>query len=161
MALRIHQHVERLMRSRTEIFEEATRKRGPPEPVDGMDSAKRQRLGAETSTTSSRLFIPPLTPGPHTVGELFTLSTDEGLKKFDVASLDEDLVIRIAATILSTVDANTLNQAINVWADSIFLEIVSNNIAGCPRPLHVSRHRSDAAFSVGSEYRSSWCGRRR
>jgi symplekin len=115
MALRIHQHVERLMRSRTEIFEEATRKRGPPEPVDGMDSAKRQRLDAEvTSTPSSRLFIPPLTPGPHTVGELFTLSTDEGLKKFDVASLDEDLVIRIAATILSTVDTNTLNQAINV-----------------------------------------------
>ena len=115
MALRIHQQVERLMRSRTEIFEEATRKRGPPEPVDGMDSAKRQRLDAEVnSTPSSRLYIPPLTPGPHTVGELFTLSTDEGLKKFDVASLDEDLVIRIAATILSTVDTNTLNQAINV-----------------------------------------------
>jgi symplekin len=115
MALRIHQQVERLMRSRTEIFEEATRKRGPPESVDGMDSAKRQRLGAEVSSTpSSRLFIPPLTPGSHTVGELFTLSTDEGLKKFDVASLDEDLVIRIAATILSTVDSNTLNHAINV-----------------------------------------------
>jgi symplekin len=115
MASRIHLHVERLIRSRTEIFEEATRKRGPPDPVDVMDSTKRQRLSAEvTSAPSSRLFIPPLTRGSHTVGELFTLSTDEGLKKFDVASLDEDLVIRIAATILSTVDTNTLNQAINV-----------------------------------------------
>lgn len=115
MALRIHQHVERLMRSRTEIFEEATRKRGPPEPVGVMDSAKRQRLSADAiPIPSNQLYIPPLTQGPHTVSELFTLSTDEGLKKFDVASLDEDLVIKIAVTILSTVDANTFNQAISV-----------------------------------------------
>jgi symplekin len=103
------------MRSRTEIFDEATRKRGPPEPVDGMDSAKRQRLGAAVIPSPSvRLHIPPLTPGPHSIAELFTVSTDEGLKTFDVSVLQEDLVVRITATILSKVDGDTFIQAINV-----------------------------------------------
>jgi len=103
------------MRSRTEIFDEATRKRGPPEPVDGLDSAKRQRLDAMvTSTTASRLHIPALTPGLHTIAELFTISTEEGLKTFDVSVLPEDIIIKITATILSRVDDNTFSQAINV-----------------------------------------------
>lgn len=113
--MRIHQQVERLMRSRTEIFDEATRKRGPPEPIDGLDSAKRQRLGATvTSTPASRLQIPSLTPGPHTVAELFTISSEEGLKTFDVSVLPEDIIIKITATILSRVDDSTFAQAVNV-----------------------------------------------
>jgi symplekin len=114
-AMRIHQQVERLMRSRTEIFDEATRKRGPPELVDGLDSAKRQRLGATvTPTPASRLHIPSLTPGPHTVAELFTISSEEGLKTFDVSVLPEDIIIKITATILSRVDESTFTQAVNV-----------------------------------------------
>ncbi len=115
MAPRIHQHVERLMRSRTEIFDEATRKRGPPASIDALDSAKRQRLSAQIpSTQTPRLQIPPLGPGPHSIAELFTLNTEEGLKKFDVCQLSEDLVSRISVTALSRIDGDLLNQAINV-----------------------------------------------
>lgn len=103
------------MRSKTEIFDEANRKRGPPEPVDGLDPAKRQKLGVQVpSPAPSRLHIPPLAPGAHTIAELFTVTTDEALKRFDVALLSEDLVVRIGITILQKIDANTVEQAISV-----------------------------------------------
>ncbi|EDN96765.1 hypothetical protein SS1G_01691 [Sclerotinia sclerotiorum 1980 UF-70] len=111
---RIQQYVERMMRSKTEIFDEANRKRGPPEPVDGLDPAKRQKLGAQvTPPAPNRLHIPPLAPGNHTVAELFTITTDEALKGFDVALLSEDLVVKIGITILQKIDTDTLEQAIS------------------------------------------------
>jgi symplekin len=114
LAGRIQQYVERMMRSKTEIFDEASRKRGPPESVE--DPAKRQKLGAEAKAAlpAVRLEVPPLTPGPHTIADLFTISTDEALKGFDVALLPEDLVVKIGVTILQRIDAATIEQAINV-----------------------------------------------
>jgi symplekin len=112
---RIQQYVERMMRSKTEIFDEATRKRGPPEPTDGPDPAKRQKLGAQINTPpQDRLHVPPLTPGPHTIAELFTITTDQALTAFDVAQLSEDLVVKIGITILQRINADTLNQAVEV-----------------------------------------------
>jgi len=102
------------MRSRHEIFDEASRKRGPPEPTDGLDAAKRQKLGAQMPTAAPKFLVPPLKPGSHTVAELFTVTTDEGLKAFDVSQLSEDLVVKIGITILQKLDADTLNQAVEV-----------------------------------------------
>ncbi|KAK6608515.1 mRNA cleavage and polyadenylation specificity factor complex subunit [Botrytis cinerea] len=109
---RIQQYVERMMRSKTEIFDEGNRKRGPPEPVDAQDLAKRQKLGAQVK--SAPLHIPPLAPGNHTIAELFTITTDEALKGFDVALLSEDLVVKIGITILQRIDTDTIEQAISV-----------------------------------------------
>lgn len=115
LAGRIQQYVERMMRSKTEIFDEASRKRGPPEPADGLDPAKRQKLGAQANTPpQDRLHVPPLTPGPHTIAELFTITTDQALTAFDVAQLSEDLVVKIGITILQRINADTLNQAVEV-----------------------------------------------
>ncbi|RDW84359.1 hypothetical protein BP6252_01949 [Coleophoma cylindrospora] len=112
LAQRIQQHIERLLRSRTDIFDESTRKRGPPEPIDGLDAAKRQKLGAQIPPPV-RIHIPPLAPGPHTIGELFTISADDGLKAFDVAQLAPDLVAKIDVTILQKLDKELLSQAVN------------------------------------------------
>ena len=104
-----------MMRSKTEIFDESSRKRGPPEPTDGFDAAKRQKLGAQVAPPAVPKFhVPPLAPGPHTTAELFTVTTDELLKAFDVALLSEELVVKIGITILQRLDADTLNQAIEV-----------------------------------------------
>lgn len=102
------------MRSRTEIFDEASRKRGPPEPTDGLDPSKRQRLVANVPPTIPRVEISPLTPGPHTVAELFTATDDEGLKAFDVGILPADLVVKIGVTILSSLDRGVFDHTINV-----------------------------------------------
>jgi symplekin len=114
LAGKIHQYIERMMRSRTEIFDEASRKRGPPEPVDGLDSAKRQKLGAQVPVPAPKFHVPPLTPAPHSIAELFTVTTDEGLKTFDVSQLSEDLVVKISIIILQKLDTETLNQAVQV-----------------------------------------------
>lgn len=114
LAGKMHQYIERMMRSRADIFDESTRKRGPPEPTDGLDAAKRQKLGAPIPKLVPRFHVPPLTPGPHTIAELFTVTTDEALKTFDVSQLSEDLVLKIGVTIMQRIDADTLNQAVEV-----------------------------------------------
>lgn len=100
------------MRSRNEIFDEASRKRGPPEPTDGLDATKRQKLAAHVPPPPPKFHVPPLVPGPHTIAELFTVTTDEGLKAFDVSQLSEELVVKIGITILQKLNADTLNQAV-------------------------------------------------
>ncbi|PBP23346.1 mRNA cleavage and polyadenylation specificity factor complex subunit [Diplocarpon rosae] len=112
LAGKMHQYIERLMRSRADIFDESTRKRGAPEPTDGLDAAKRQKLAAAAPTATPKFRVPPLPSGPHTIAELFTVTTDEALKAFDVSQLSEDLVLKIAITILQKIDAGTLNQAV-------------------------------------------------
>lgn len=115
MALRIQQYVERLIRSRTEIFDEAHRKRGPPELVDGNgnDSSKRQKIGAAVAAPITNLVIPPFTPGPHSIAELFTITQDKGLI-FDVSQIPEDLVASIGVALMSQLDEGLLRQAIKV-----------------------------------------------
>lgn len=103
------------MRTKSEIFDDTVRKRGPPEPTDGLDAAKRQKLGAQIPAPAALPFnVPALTPGPHTVAELFTVTTDEALKAFDVALLPEHLVVKIGISLLQRLDTNILNQAIEV-----------------------------------------------
>lgn len=102
------------MRTKSDIFDEPSRKRGPPEPTDGLDAVKRQKIGAQVPTPAPKFHVPPLKPGPHTIAELFTVTTDEALKAFDVAMLSEDLVVKIGITILQRLDADMLNQAVDV-----------------------------------------------
>lgn len=102
------------MRSRSDIFDEANRKRGHPEATDGLDPAKRQKLGVQAANSTPKFYVPPLKAGLHTIAELFTVTGDEALKAFDVAQLSEDLVVKIGITILQRIDAETLNQAIEV-----------------------------------------------
>lgn len=116
MAGRIQQYIERLLQSRTDIFEEGNRKRpAPSEPTDGLDNAKRARLGADISTTpQTNLSIPPLPPGPTSIAQLYTLTSDQGLATFDVQQLPSDLVARITIPVLHRVDQRSLEQAIIV-----------------------------------------------
>ncbi|KAI9702060.1 MAG: hypothetical protein M1836_001404 [Candelina mexicana] len=115
LAGRIQQYIERLLQSRTDIFDEGSRKRAAPsEPTDGLDNAKRARLGADVSTTPQfNPSMPPLPPGPTSVAQLYTLTSDQGLATFDVQQLPIDLVARITIPILHRVDQGSLDQAIN------------------------------------------------
>lgn len=114
------------MRSRNDIFDEASRKRGAPDPTDGLDPAKRQKLGAPVANAAPKFLVPPLTPGPHTIAELFTVTGDEALKAFDVAQLSEDLVVKIGITILQRIDADTLNQAVEACNPLFFYVHIAN-----------------------------------
>lgn len=112
LAGRIQQYVERLMRTRTEIFDEATRKRAAPEPANGVE--KRQRIGPPPTPAPAKLVIPPLSLGNHSVADLFTITEDKALKAFDVGQLPEHMVVRIDVLLLQTIDQNLFEQTIEV-----------------------------------------------
>ena len=125
------------MRSRSEIFDETSRKRGPPEPTDGLDLAKRQKLGAMVPySAGNRLQIPPLTPGPHTIAELFTVTSDEALKNFDVGQLSEDLVVKIGITILQRIDPETLEQTVNVSRNAEMADSLTDVLRAYGNAIH-------------------------
>ncbi|KAJ5752424.1 hypothetical protein N7520_009341 [Penicillium odoratum] len=103
-------YLERLMQSRLEVVDDASRKRALPIEADALDNAKRARLDASTPTT---LQIPPMMPGPASYDKLFTLTQDVGLSSFDVKQLPPDLVVKIAVPLLAQVNPSMLTQAID------------------------------------------------
>ena len=105
-------YIERLMQSRLEMVDDASRKRALPiEPTDGLDNSKRARLDA---LTPPLMKIPPLPPGPLSLDQLFTLTQDVGLSSFDVKQLPPDLVVKITVPLLAQVNPSMLTQAVDV-----------------------------------------------
>lgn len=112
---RIQQFLERMHRTRVEVFEASSRKRpAPSEPTDSLDDAKRQRLvAAETSPRP-----PPaqdLPPGPVSWRQLYTLNSEGNSLNFDVQAFkDPEQLLRIVVPVLQSVDGAKLEQAISI-----------------------------------------------
>ncbi|GKT72535.1 mRNA cleavage and polyadenylation specificity factor complex subunit [Colletotrichum tofieldiae] len=111
MAPRIQQHVERMMRMRHEIFDESGRKRAFEAQQHAEMDAKRQRIAPQMATTP-QIQVTPLPPGPHSLGDVFTLTGSEGLKAFDVGTLPTAMAAKISITTLIRTDAQLLAKAI-------------------------------------------------
>ena len=75
-----------------------------------MDNAKRARLGAEVQ---KRPQHPPLPAGPISIAQLFTLTSDTDLTRFDVTQLPIDLVVKITLPVLHGIQQPRLEEAIN------------------------------------------------
>ncbi len=111
MAGRIQQYVERLMRSRAEIFDEAGRKRALADQAAApFGDAKRQKV----ESGAAQFSIPPLGPGPHTLAAVFTLTNNLGLQGFDVSHLPENLAAKISVRTLEALDPHVLDLAVGV-----------------------------------------------
>ncbi|KAG5982589.1 hypothetical protein E4U55_001695 [Claviceps digitariae] len=105
---RIHQHIERTMRTVTEILDDSGRKRPlEAQQNDGYD-AKRQKV-VETHVPQ----IPPLGPGPHSLADIFTLVAHPGLKSFDLSNLPVAMTSKIAVTSLARIDSQLLAKAVD------------------------------------------------
>ncbi|KJZ73481.1 hypothetical protein HIM_07037 [Hirsutella minnesotensis 3608] len=103
---RIQQHVERTMRAVAEVIDDSTKKRQlEPQQQEGVE-AKRQR------TAGTHIAIRPLGPGPHTLGDVFTLITNDDLKTFDISQLPLPLVAKVSVTALAGLDPEILTKAI-------------------------------------------------
>ena len=128
---KMQQQVEKLLRSRTEIFDELGRKRAlEAQQREGAD-AKRVRSGP--ATTVAQLQIAPLGPGPHSLADVFTLTSHSGLRSFDAGAIPSDLVARIAVSTMARVDAQVLQTAVEVGG-SLFNPFIC--------PLTASGHQS-------------------
>ncbi|KAI1068243.1 hypothetical protein LB507_004849 [Fusarium sp. FIESC RH6] len=107
MVPRIQQHVERMMRTMADIFDDTGRKRPLEPPPQDDNEAKRQRL------SPAQIQIPPLGPGPHSLADVFTLIDNSALKNFDISQVPAPLVARIAVTTLSRLDPQVLSKAVD------------------------------------------------
>lgn len=110
MAPRIQQHVEGMMRLRSEILDESGRKRAP-DGHPGAADVKRQRM-TQSAAEPQVLQIEPLPPGRHSLGDVFTLTGNDGLKNFDILTVPADLVAKINVSTLTRLDAGLLAKAI-------------------------------------------------
>lgn len=143
-------HIERLMQSRLEATDDASRKRGlPNEPTDGLDNAKRARLNV---LPPPMLKIPPMAPGPASFDRLFTLTEDTGLSSFDVKQLPIDLVLKIVVPLLSQVHDSTLAQAVDVSAAMrVKLYSPADMSIGCSFSISDNHQRSNLATAAATE----------
>ena len=113
---RIQHFLERMHRMRHDIIEEASRKRAAPvEPTDGLDPAKRQRLGADIPAPAPTPPVPAFPPGPVSYRQLYTVDPNNAAANFDVKTFqDPALVTQILIPVLQSVDERKLLEACNV-----------------------------------------------
>lgn len=99
------------MRSRAEVLDGTSRKRALVEQAD--PEAKRQRVVPVSAQPI--LQITPLTPGSHTLAEVFALTQNAGLKNFNVSAVvPPSLAAKISVNTIARLDARILEQAISV-----------------------------------------------
>ena len=136
-AQRLEQHIQRLQQMRQELDGGGNRKRAAPaEPTDGLDNAKRQRLGAVPTSNQPGTY-PPLPSGPVSVAQLFTLTQDMGAKSFDVQQLPIDLVVRILVPIIGAIDKTKLDNAVNAVRSRYLHLTTAPHISTLPASRHV------------------------
>ncbi|KAJ3577505.1 hypothetical protein NPX13_g3060 [Xylaria arbuscula] len=111
LAGRMQQHVERLVRSRNEIFDENGRKRAMAEQASAVE-AKRQRTA--TLSSQPQIEITPLKAGENTLAQLFTFTNNDGLKKFNVSdTIPASVAAKISVRTIAQLDADILQKAID------------------------------------------------
>lgn len=102
------------------MFDDNNRKRpAPVEPTDGLDQAKRQRLGAEVTDAPSQAqeVLPP--PGSRTYAWLFNRNPQEASANFDVKAITPEIVANIVLPLLIYADKAKFDHAINVRDSSL------------------------------------------
>lgn len=103
---RMQQHVERNMRMIAEAFDSNVKKRPLEAPHNDGHDARRQRI------TPSQIQIPPLGPGPHSLADLFTLVSNDGLKTLDLSPVPPAMMSKLAVTSLARLDPQLLARAV-------------------------------------------------
>ncbi|KAF2435728.1 hypothetical protein EJ08DRAFT_286859 [Tothia fuscella] len=139
LAVRIEQHIIRLQQMRKDILDGTLKRPAVDEPTDGLDNAKRQRLGADLpSMPPAPLGQPQLPPGPISYAQLYTITNDPANQPFDVHVIPPELAARTLVHLLKfNISPDQLGHAINT-VRSRFLSLTSRPTvvpaAGLPTP---------------------------
>ncbi|TPX16566.1 uncharacterized protein E0L32_003860 [Thyridium curvatum] len=115
LAPRIQQCIERLVRSKTEIFDDTSRKRALAETAAYGD-AKRQKVEAEAP---AQFQVPPLGPGEHSLAAIFTLTSNPALRAFNASLVPAELAAKVSVSTLAGTDPRLFDLAINGIRDRI------------------------------------------
>ena len=138
---RMQQQIERLMRSKAELLDDAGRKRHQAEQQAG--DAKRQRLASGSAQPQGQpqpqpqqqqqqqqqqmslpqrpliVDIPPLGPPPYSLADVFALTTSPQLRLFNASHVPLELVAKISVSTLARLDPQFLQRAITGIRDRL------------------------------------------
>lgn len=110
---RIQAYVERLMRSRAEIFDDAGRKRALAEQQQAAYSeAKRQKMASEPAVVVPQASFAP--PGPNSLAALFTLTDNVAFHGLDASQIPAPMATKLVVSSLSRLDPQELERAVNI-----------------------------------------------
>ena len=153
---RIQQYVERLMRSRAELLDDAGRKRAMADQqaaAAGGGDAKRQRgpsgavvVPVHQQQPRQLQAIAPLGPGPKSLADIFALTTNTQLRNFHASGVPLELAAKISVSTLARVDVQLLNHAITGIRDRLSaLDAAATQLAMNPdtAPLDVEGDDDD------------------
>ncbi|KAI0537974.1 mRNA cleavage and polyadenylation specificity factor complex subunit [Xylaria digitata] len=111
LASRMQQYVERLVRSRADIFDETGRKRAIVDQASAVE-AKRQRTA--TLSSQPQIEIIPLKHGENSLADVFTFTSNAGLRKFSVSeTIPVPLAAKISVRTIAQLDTEILQRAID------------------------------------------------
>ncbi|TKA31803.1 hypothetical protein B0A50_01882 [Salinomyces thailandicus] len=129
LAGRLQQRTEQLRYSLNEAFTEGRdgKRKEPDEPTDGLDDAKRRRVEPPPvqSQQQAQPTYPPLSPGPVTVAQLFTLSRDPSASSIHAAIIPEHFVAQLIPPLLQSIDPQKFEAALNA-VRARFLDLARN-----------------------------------
>lgn len=123
---RIQAYVERLMRSRMEIFDDAGRKRALAEQQQAAYSeAKRQKMNAEPPAV---VVSPPsfAVPGPNSLAALFTLTDNVAFHGLDASQIPAPMATKLVVSSLSRLDPQELNKAVNIVRERLAAKLAAS-----------------------------------
>lgn len=119
---RIQQYVERLMRSRAELIDDAGRKRAlADQQAVASGDAKRQRVASGAAAPPPPQEIPALGHGPKSLADIFALTSNPQLRAFNASNVPLELAAKISVSTLARVDTQLLSRAISGIRDRLTL----------------------------------------
>jgi symplekin len=151
LAQRVTEYLHRLQQTHVTVFNEASRKRpAPAEPTDGLNEAKRQRLGAQVPAAPQGSFPPapiPSTQIPEIPvdqrAKLLALTDDPRIFNFNIYQIPFHLIVQMIVAILHSTPQPAIDAAINASRNQILQYVASETEANNRIPLDVPADDDD------------------
>ncbi|KAH8885081.1 hypothetical protein GQ53DRAFT_367031 [Thozetella sp. PMI_491] len=112
---RMQQYVERMVRSRAEMLDDASRKRALGDQASYVDP-KRQRI---EGIVAPLVVVKPLPTGPQSLASVFNLANNPSLQAVSASQIPLHLAITIAIKSLASVSQADFDRAINGVRDRL------------------------------------------
>lgn len=151
LAQRVTEYLHHLQQTHVTVFNEASRKRpAPTEPTDGLNEAKRQRLGAQVpgspqgpppsaSIPSNQIPYIPIDQR----SKLLALTDDPRIFNFNIYQIPFHLIVQMIVAILHSTPQPAIDAAINASRNQILQYVASETEANNRIPLDVPADDDD------------------
>jgi len=150
LAHRVTEYLHRLQQNHITVFNEASRKRpAPAEPIDGLNDAKRQRLGAQVPMASQISPSAPVLPVQvpdipvEMRAKVLALTDDPRIFEFNIYQIPFQMIVKMIIAVLSSTPQQALDSAIAASRNQIMQYVASQTQSNNRIPLDVPADDDD------------------